>query len=75
MDNKRILKDNIINDFEEPVFESHPELAAIKQKLYAGGALLSLMSGSGSTIFGLFEDRTEAVAATKSLAEYNSFIG
>jgi len=75
MDNKRILKENIINDFEEPVFKSHPELAVIKQKLYAGGAVLSLMSGSGSTIFGLFEDRTAAVAATKSLAEYKSFIG
>ena len=75
MDNKRILKENIINDFEEPVFDSHPELAAIKEQLYAGGAVLSLMSGSGSTIFGLFEDRTAAVAATDSLSRYNSFVG
>ncbi|MCK5741514.1 MAG: 4-(cytidine 5'-diphospho)-2-C-methyl-D-erythritol kinase, partial [Chlorobi bacterium] len=63
------------NDFEEPVFDSHPELAAIKEQLYAGGAVLSLMSGSGSTIFGLFEDRTAAVAATDSLSRYNSFVG
>ncbi len=75
IDNGKILKENIINDFEEPVFDSHPELTAIKAQLYADGAVLSLMSGSGSTIFGLFEDRTAAVAATESLSRYKSFVG
>jgi len=48
-------KDNIFNDFETPVFEMHPELAAIKQNLYDLGALYASMSGSGSAIYGLFE--------------------
>ena len=43
------------NDFEETVFAIHPELAAIKKRLLDAGALYAAMSGSGSTIFGLFE--------------------
>jgi 4-diphosphocytidyl-2-C-methyl-D-erythritol kinase len=43
------------NDFEKTVFAVHPELAAIKKRLLDAGALYAAMSGSGSTIFGLFE--------------------
>lgn len=42
------------NDFEATVFPLHPELAAIKQTLYDMGALYAQMSGSGSTLFALF---------------------
>lgn len=45
----------INNDFEKPVFEQFPELADIKDKLYKMGALYASMSGSGSTLFGIFE--------------------
>ena len=45
----------IINDFEVPVFKKHPEIAAIKSKLYDLGALFSLMSGSGSAVYALFD--------------------
>jgi 4-diphosphocytidyl-2-C-methyl-D-erythritol kinase len=45
---------NIGNDFEGPVFKLHPELAVIKQQLYAQGALYASMSGSGSAIYGIF---------------------
>ncbi len=44
----------VVNDFEETVFVKHPQLAAIKQALYASGALYAAMSGSGSTIYGIF---------------------
>jgi 4-diphosphocytidyl-2-C-methyl-D-erythritol kinase len=44
----------LINDFEKPVLEAHPELAAIKQALYQQNAHYAAMSGSGSTVFGLF---------------------
>ncbi len=44
----------LVNDFEKPVFARHPELAAIKEQLYGCGALYAQMSGSGSTIFGIF---------------------
>lgn len=47
-------KDQLINDFEEPVSKAHPEIASIKQQLYDAGALYASMSGSGSTIFGIF---------------------
>lgn len=44
----------VSNDFEEPVFIQYPELAAIKQQLYDAGAIYAAMSGSGSTIYGIF---------------------
>lgn len=48
-------KDWLVNDFEASVFRKHPEIAAIKQTLYDQGALYASMSGSGSTVFGIFE--------------------
>ncbi len=47
------------NDFEESIFASHPLLAEIKQELYTQGAVYASMSGSGSTIFGLFRSRPD----------------
>lgn len=47
-------KELLFNDFEASVFPKHPELERIKQQLYAGGAVYAAMSGSGSTIYGLF---------------------
>lgn len=48
-------KEQLINDFEEPVCKAHPEIAAIKQQLYNAGAVYASMTGSGSTVFGIFE--------------------
>ena len=50
-------KTSIHNDFETNVGNAHPEILAIKQKLYESGALYSSMSGSGSTVFGIFENK------------------
>lgn len=47
-------KELIGNDFEFPVFQKYPELAEIKQELYGSGALYASMSGSGSSLYGLF---------------------
>ncbi|MBO4722370.1 MAG: 4-(cytidine 5'-diphospho)-2-C-methyl-D-erythritol kinase [Muribaculaceae bacterium] len=44
------------NDFEPSVFSAFPELAAIKSAIENGGALYASMSGSGSSIFGIFDD-------------------
>ena len=49
------------NDFEESVFLSHPEIAAIKDRLYDIGATYASMSGSGSAVFGLFKKRVENI--------------
>ncbi len=43
------------NDFEEGVFGMYPELLELKENLYNAGAVYAAMSGSGSTVFGLFE--------------------
>ena len=47
---KELLK----NDFEQGVFKDHPELELAKNKLYQEGAIYASMTGSGSTLFGIF---------------------
>ena len=47
------------NDFEDTVFVVHPEIGEIKQRLLDAGAVYAAMSGSGSTVFGLFENDAE----------------
>jgi len=58
----------LINDLEGPVSRRHPEITAIKTTLRASGAVGAAMSGSGSTVFGLFRRRAEAFAALPPLA-------
>lgn len=48
-------KEVLRNDFEETVFPLYPQLAEIKQALYDAGAVYASMSGSGSSLFGIFE--------------------
>ena len=45
----------LVNDFEETVFDKHPELAAIKRSLYESGAVYASMSGSGSALFAIYK--------------------
>ena len=47
-------KDTLINDFEASVFPQHPVIGEIKEELYHQGAIYASMSGSGSSVFGLF---------------------
>ncbi len=47
-------KDHIKNDFEPMVFEKYPAIAGVKKALYHAGALYAAMSGSGSSVFGIF---------------------
>lgn len=54
----------LTNDFEKSVFALHPEIGAIKQRLYDLGAVYAAMSGSGSSLFGLFRDPVD-------LSEFN----
>jgi 4-diphosphocytidyl-2C-methyl-D-erythritol kinase len=48
-------KHELCNDFEKYVFEKYPEVKKIKEDLYKSGALYAAMSGSGSTMFGIFK--------------------
>lgn len=56
------------NDFEPPVFARHGALLEIKQALLARGAELALLSGSGATVFGLFQDEGAARRAQAQFA-------
>ncbi len=44
----------LTNDFEKPVMKQYPNLALLKEKLYAAGAIYASMTGSGSSFFGIF---------------------
>lgn len=54
-------KEELVNDFEEPIFKMHPELEAIKQKLYDQGAVYASMSGSGSALYGIFKKEPKGI--------------
>jgi len=58
-------KEELTNDFETSVFLKYPELKKIKENFYEEGALYAAMSGSGSTMFGIFKDKPKS-----SLKEY-----
>ena len=49
-------RDELTNDFEHSVFALHPEIGAIRDRLYNLGATYAAMSGSGSSLFGLFRE-------------------
>ncbi|WP_020527181.1 4-(cytidine 5'-diphospho)-2-C-methyl-D-erythritol kinase [Flexithrix dorotheae] len=51
-------KGKLSNDFEISLFPNYPFLEALKQKFYDQGALYASMTGSGSTVFGIFENKT-----------------
>jgi 4-diphosphocytidyl-2-C-methyl-D-erythritol kinase len=46
----------VINDFEDFAFKKHPVIRELKEELYRSGAVFSLMSGSGSSVFGIFKE-------------------
>lgn len=68
--------DEIVNDFEKSVGPAHPEIEEIKRALKTNGACYASMSGSGSAVYGLFEDETSARAASAILTEFgHTFCG
>ena len=61
---------SVKNDFERSIFAAHPNIAKIKQQLLDAGAVYASMSGSGSTVFGLFAKREQA----EKLSEVTDYI-
>ena len=67
--NRQVIewKDLIINDFEDFAFKKHPMIGDIKEKLYRSGAIFSLMTGSGSSVYGIFSERSKLPQKLKDL--------
>lgn len=57
----------LVNDLEEIVFRTHPQIKAIRNLFRKKGSKLSLMSGSGSAVFGLFLEKEKAEGALRML--------
>jgi 4-diphosphocytidyl-2-C-methyl-D-erythritol kinase len=62
-----LWRQSIKNDFEEHVFRSYPLIGQLKDELYRTGALYSSMSGSGSSVYGIFG---KAPVLDESLSQY-----
>ena len=68
------LRNLIHNDLEEVVFQQYPLLREIKQLLYRKGAFFACMSGSGSTIYGLFKNYSDVVVMRSILKPYQTIL-
>ncbi len=63
------ISDNLYNDFDKVVSEKYPEIKNIKKELVNLGAMNALMSGSGSSVFGLFKAEEEAKKACEKIKD------
>lgn len=69
----KFLNGKIENDFENIVFEKYPQIKEIKLLHYKMGAIFSLMSGSGSTVFGIYPNEGTVKAAANVMREEKYF--
>lgn len=67
-------KELMVNDFEKSVFAQYPEISEIKKQLYQQGALYAAMSGSGSSVFGLFNKTGNIQIATSNDSFYAEYV-
>ncbi|WP_316810826.1 4-(cytidine 5'-diphospho)-2-C-methyl-D-erythritol kinase [Pedobacter heparinus] len=63
-------REHLQNDFESTVFLKYPEIEQVKTKLYQSGALFSLMSGSGASVFAIFEQQVSLPELEKGNTVY-----
>ena len=59
---------------KDVVFKTFPEIEKIRNDLYEAGAIFSLMTGTGSTVFGIFHNLEEAQKAKSKFSNYFSKI-
>ena len=64
----------LVNDFEASLFPAHPEIKVVKEVIEAAGAVYTSMSGSGSAVFGIFEDAKLAEGAQAQLEGCDTFV-
>ena len=63
-----------VNDFEQVVCSAYPEILDIKKTFYKSGALYSSLSGSGSTVFGIYNDMKSANQAKNCFDTYHTYL-
>jgi 4-diphosphocytidyl-2-C-methyl-D-erythritol kinase len=66
---KKIVK----NDFEENLLLKYPTIAAVKATLYQAGAVYASMTGSGSTVYGIFEQESDLRSSFPNFAMWQGF--
>ncbi len=64
----------IYNDFEDFAIETYPEIGLIKAELIKNGSIFALMSGSGSSVYGLFRNESEARRTALLFGQYKTFV-
>lgn len=67
-------KDHVSNDFEKTLFHEYPILGRLKEDMYDLGAVYAAMSGSGSTIFGLFKKEVSPKDSWANFIKWEGFI-
>lgn len=67
-------REQLINDFEISVFEKYPKIATIKNELYNHGAIYASMSGSGSSVFGIFLAPTDLTHQFKGMQYWADYL-
>jgi 4-diphosphocytidyl-2-C-methyl-D-erythritol kinase len=67
-------KETISNDFEKSLFPVYPQLADLKHELYSLGATYAAMSGSGSTIFGIFDQEIKQPESWKAFQTWSGLL-
>ena len=73
-DKQRIFWELFENQFEAVVFPTYPEVGRVKEELLQQGALYAGLSGSGSTVFGAFQNIKAAKQAQANLFSYHTSI-
>ena len=62
------------NDFENVVFSTYPEIGELKEKLTSRKVLYAGLSGSGSTVYGIFDNKQEAIEASNLFPSYKTYL-
>ncbi len=63
------FRKTVTNDFEEYVFRKYPQIENLKSLMYENGALFSLLSGSGSTVYGIFPNLESAIKSSEKIPQ------
>lgn len=67
-------RNRIVNNFEDYVIDRHPLIGILKEELYRSGAIFSLMSGSGSSVYGIYKSKTPVPEKLKEYLVWQGFL-